>query len=99
MSELPVPTLVQLEYLTRDGWVVGHKGIALLQPARYVERLAARGKVGRATALDDQLQPTGQVWAPSDVPSPDRLYPTATAIPAVRCGLCSGQHQEGVCLL
>lgn len=59
---LPTPTLVRLEYRTPNGWVIGHKGIALLHPGRYVERLAEKGKIGRAIALDDQLQPTGQVW-------------------------------------
>lgn len=32
-------------------WVVAHKGVPLLHPDRYVERLAERGKIGRVTIL------------------------------------------------
>jgi hypothetical protein len=68
-----VPTLCRLEYLTRQGWVVGHAAVNLLSPERYVERLEAHGKVGRCTVLDDSLQPTGQVWVAQVIPDPDNI--------------------------
>jgi len=89
MSEpVPVPTLVRLEYLTPEGWAIGAKSVNLLHPERYVERLAARGKIGRVTELDDQLQPTGQVWGGE------------SALPS--CVFCSHRHPEpydGSCLI
>jgi hypothetical protein len=104
MTTTPVPTLVRLEYLTPDGWVVGHKALNLLSPARYVERLLARGKFGRATALDDELQPTGEVWVTDELPEPAQLAPTDTAIPGLlpTCIVCSEQHDppyDGSCLI
>ena len=105
-EEIPTPTLVRLEYLTPGGWVVGHKAMNLLHPARYVERLAARNKFGRATALDSQLQPTGQVWCPRELPDPATLRPTDTPIPAApvapTCIVCSRKHEppyDGSCLI
>jgi hypothetical protein len=108
---IPVPTLVRLDYLTPDGWITGHKALNLLHPARYVERLLARGKFGRATALDDQLQPTGQVWVAEDLPDPGELVPSDTPIPVwsaealparVRCIVCTREHEppyDGSCLI
>ena len=61
-------SLYHLEYLTPDGWVTGHRGVRLLDPQRYVDRLASNGKFGRATTLDDRLAPTGEVFAPADLP-------------------------------
>jgi hypothetical protein len=107
-------TLCRMEYLTRKGWVVGHNGIALLHPERYVERLEANGKVGRAVALDDRLQPTGQTWEPKVIPDPEdippdvleRLVDTDTAIPRMKgedeeCEFCLGSlcDGDGSCLL
>ena len=100
MSDFPVPTLVRLEYLTPTGWAVGHRAMNLLHPARYVERLAARGKIGRATELDDQLQPTGTVWQPDELPDPAQLVPSDTPIPRLACSFCgAGGHPEGRCLI
>lgn len=101
-SPIPTPTLVRLEYLTRDGWVVGHKAMNLLHPERFVQRLLDRGKFGRATALDEELQPTGQVWQSDVDVDPERLTKTDTAIPALSCIHCSQQHgppYDGMCLL
>lgn len=67
------PAICRLEYLTRKGWVVGHAAVALLHPARYVERLEAAGKVGRATVLDDNLQPTEATWVSSLIPDPEDI--------------------------
>lgn len=62
MSDVPVPTFCRLEYWSpaTQKWSVGHAGIALLHPRRYVERLAAKGKIGRVTLLD-----TGEVIQPA----------------------------------
>lgn len=100
-------TLVRIEYLTADGWTVGHAGIALLDPARYVERLSARLKFGRAIELDDHLQPCGKVWEPDSLPDPHDLVPSRTAIPKLRepgktCPVCDEEHPppfNGGCLL
>lgn len=64
-SPTPAPTFCRLEYLTPNGWEVGHHGINLLYPARYVERLIDKGKVGRVIIVD-----TGEViTAPSAPPA------------------------------
>lgn len=52
MADIPVPELCRLEFWTPTGWVTAHAGVALLHPARYVERLGTRGKIGRVTLLD-----------------------------------------------
>ena len=48
------PTLVRIEYWSpshRD-WVVGHAGINLVNPSRYVQKLMSRGTVARAVDPD-----------------------------------------------
>jgi hypothetical protein len=108
---IPTPTLCRLEYLTRQGWVVGHSGVNLLNPAGYVERLTAHGKVGRAAALDDRLQPNGEVWVSPEIPDPDnipesvleRLVKTDVGNPAIprlkaedeECEFCLGTICDG----
>ncbi|WP_027860115.1 hypothetical protein [Marmoricola sp. URHB0036] len=62
------PTLCRLEYLTTNGWAVGHAGIALLHPARYVERLTARGKFARCTELNPDLS-EGRVHVSPNLPA------------------------------
>lgn len=100
---IPVPEMVRLEYLTPDGWVTGHAGIALLDPGRYVERLAQRKKYGRALALDGDLRPTGRVWEPDDLPDPSSLVPPTdgTTVPTLPCDLCGAtDHRlDAQCLL
>jgi hypothetical protein len=100
-------TFVRLEYLTRDGWVKGHAGLTLQDPARYVERLLDKDKFGRAVELSDvDLSPTGVVWAPSETPDPSTLLPSQTAIPALpghftTCDLCgrTDHKTKDECLL
>lgn len=80
------PKLVRLETLVDGSWVRG-LDVALLYPERYAERLAAKGKVGRAIELDDRLQPTGQVWGGGAVGN---------------CSVCEEIHEgpyDGRCLL
>lgn len=48
----PTPTFCRLEYLGPEGWNVGHKGLNLLYPEKYPQRLAANGKVGRVIIVD-----------------------------------------------
>lgn len=48
----PTPQFCRLEYLTSEGWSVGHHGVNLLYPHRYPERLAANGKVGRVVIVE-----------------------------------------------
>jgi hypothetical protein len=60
-ATIPVPRLCRLERLENGQWTkVGD--YALLYPHRYAERLAEKGKVGRATVLADNLQPTDEVY-------------------------------------
>lgn len=90
-----MPTLVRLEYLTPRGWVVGHAGIALLDPQRYVDRLLAKEKFGRCIVLDESLQPTGEVFEPPALPDPADLRESETKIPALRvsqCSICGQPH-------
>lgn len=102
-------TLVRMEYLTANGWVVGHAGIALLNPQGYVDRLAAKRKFGRCIELDDRLQPTGTVWAPAKLPNRKDLRPSDTRVPHLpdptdqrRCPWCEKHHGDpfdGSCLI
>lgn len=61
------PAFVRLEYWDpkRQHWKVGHAGISLLHPRRYVERLAVKGKVGRVIIVD-----TGEVLEADLPPCP-----------------------------
>lgn len=84
-TKIPVPRMCRLERLTDGKWV--HvTDCSLLYPDRYPQRLAAKGKVGRATVLDGNLRPTGEVY-------------TATL---ADCSFCGGTHPapyDGTCLL
>jgi len=111
MPDLEHPTLCRLEYLTRKGWVVGHAAMNLLHPERYPERLAANGKIGRVTVLDDTLQPTGTTYEsplhadPEDLPESvlERLVYRNVGNPKVpvlkaedeECGFCLGTLCDG----
>lgn len=105
-----VGTLCRLEYLTRKGWVMGHAGINLLHPERYVERLTDRGKFGRCTVLDDRLQPTGTVYVSPNIPDdlsvlvndPPYRTPRLPNDKDKRCEFCEDVHAapwNGTCLL
>jgi hypothetical protein len=74
----------KLEYLTAEGWVVGHHGVNLLHPERYVERLTARGKFARCT-----IKETGEVFETPNAPDPSEM-----------CTICSStEHPSGCCLI
>lgn len=106
-KEIRMPTFVKLEYLSPAGWVDNGKA-SLLFPERYPERLRAKGKFGRCTALDDRLQPTGRVWVSDDVPEDPAVLVAATdggGVPWVLPSLCPvclelhGSPFDGSCLL
>lgn len=82
---IPVPRLCRLERLEDGQWTkVGD--YALLYPHRYAERLAEKGKAGRATVLADDLQPTDEVYT----------------VEVKTCPVCSTLHTapyDGSCLL
>ena len=84
---MPETFLCRLEYLTPEGWAVGHHGVGLLDPGAYVVRLRKNGKFGRATVLDDRLQPTSEVYVSADLPNLADLRPSSTRIPAIPPGL------------
>lgn len=65
-DEKPTPKLVRLERFIDGQWVVSQTAISLLYPEKYAPRLLAKGKVGRATELDERLQATGQVWGAAE---------------------------------
>lgn len=94
-----MPELCRLEYFDGEQWVVGHAGIALLHPERYVERLAANGKQGRVSILDDRLQPVQVITGP---PVGDGTVDPVLARLRKPCPLCGDKHPEpytGECLL
>jgi hypothetical protein len=112
LAEVVSPQIVRLEYLTPDGWVLAgeHALCSLLFPERYPERLREHGKFGRATLLDDRLQPTDTVWVAEDVPAdPSVLVHTGIGSvpwklpePDKTCPLCEEEHPkpwDGGCLL
>ena len=93
---IPKPTLVRLEIWTSKGWLIREAAVSLLHPERYPERLAASGKIGRVTVLDDRLQPTGKVWGPTEDPT--------NAPPLPDCSVCLGTlcdegDLDGMCLM
>lgn len=106
---IPKPYFVRLEYYTPEGWKTGHAGVGLLSPERYVERLEANGKYGRALELGDGLKPTGRKWEPSRLPKRSALVPTGTQYFGLpnpdrreRCKWCETYHGDpfdGSCLL
>ena len=63
---LDVPTFVRIEYWSHahHDWTVGHAGLNLMNPARYVQKLAERGTIARAVELDDENQPGEIVYGP-----------------------------------
>jgi hypothetical protein len=82
------PTMCRLDYWSpaQGDWYTGHVHHALLYPARYVDRLAANGKVGRVLLLD-----TGEII---------QKEPTPKALPV--CPYCTDRHaapHDGMCLL
>lgn len=79
---------VRLEYWdpAAQEWVHGHAGIRLLHPRRYVERLAANGKVGRVTDLD-----TGEIFQLAEPPT--------APVPCAFCGERHGEPRDGSCLI
>lgn len=104
----------RIEYLTRDGWKVGHANFPLLTPQRYVDRLTAKGKFGRATVLDDSGEPTAEVYVSPNIPrpartnlvddetNPDSKIPRRARPGETWCTLCENVHAEphdGSCLL
>jgi len=91
-----VPTLCRLEYLTPAGWVVGHADVNLLDPQRYVERLATKGVPARVVELED-MRPSGVVHQPGTLPPPTTRIPLARV---VECSDCGGAHDRAwSCLL
>lgn len=86
-------TFVRLEYLTRDGWQVGHEGIELLYPQRYVDRLYEKSKFGRTIDLS-----TGEMLEPPELPDPSQLRPSTTRVPSLTavcegCGSADHEYQ------
>ena len=108
VMEYPTPTLCRLDHWTPDGWQTVEPAVALLFPARFPERLEAKGKFGRAVELDAQLQPTGAVHPPSRLPNRRTLVPVGTGwgVPdprrRVQCPHCETYHGDpfdGSCLI
>lgn len=105
---IPKPHLVRIEYLTPEGWVHGHAAMNLLSPERYVERLEANGKFGRATEHG-----TGRVWVSENVPEDPSILvpstnnhmpclPTSPMAAAPACVYCEERHakpHDGTCLI
>jgi hypothetical protein len=84
----------RLDYLTRAGWVVGHAGIALQDPQRYVTGLGRRATVARFVPLDGDYRP-GQPVLPPVVPE-FSLAPRGK-VPGTKiseCAACGGPHDR-----
>lgn len=51
---IPVPVFVQIQYwspIAADWWV-GHAGINLIDPQKYIEGVNAKGRIARAVVVD-----------------------------------------------
>lgn len=97
---VPVPGAYRLEYLTTGGWVAGHGDIALLDPQRYVDKMASRfndkdgrGTWARVVEIDDHLRPTGVVYAPPGLPDPaDAPFSRLMNGRITECAACGDPH-------
>ena len=47
------PTFVRLEYNYGSGWQHGHGGINLMNPKKYIDKLALKNGMTNARAIDD----------------------------------------------
>jgi len=61
---IPVPEFVRIEYwsVTRADWWVGHAGLNLMNPEKYVTGVTKRGDmIARAVVVDtgEVIYPTG----------------------------------------
>jgi hypothetical protein len=61
-----VPEFCRIEYRTRRGWAIGHAGINLMDPQKYIDKLAKGGTIGRAIAVD-----TGEIFEPPGWVAPE----------------------------
>jgi hypothetical protein len=97
-----MPEFGRLDYLTREGWVVGHAGIALNDPQRYVDMLAKpQETVARFVPYDGDHQP-GEPLVPAsgvpDFPSAQGKVPRGLSI--IQCAACGDAHKTAwECLL
>jgi hypothetical protein len=94
-----MPEFGRLEYLTTAGWVVGHAGMALQDPQKYVDGLANRGPrddrppvYARFVVLDENFKPSMK-FEPAEVPPPEK----AGGVPITRiteCAACGEPHER-----
>jgi len=60
---IPVPEFVRVEYWSAEkaDWSVGHAGLNLMNPEKYVTKVTERGTIARAVVVDtgQEIYPTG----------------------------------------
>ena len=88
-----MPEFGRLDYLTRVGWVVGHSGIALQDPARYVRRLGeSRGLVARFVP-GEPGGPYGEPVLSGEVPPfPEAPQGRIAVSKVTECAACGAAH-------
>jgi hypothetical protein len=106
---VPAPGQYRLEYLTTAGWVKGHGDLALMDPERYVAKMASRldddkageGAWARCLEIDERLQPTGVVFEPPGLPPFEEAPPSRLRNGRVsECAACGDPHEKAWgCLL
>lgn len=90
-AAIPAPTFCRLETWDGGAWTLRHEGINLLYPRRYVERLAANGKVGRVIIVD-----SGEIIQLEDKPE---VYHASSRQDCPVCGDVHYAPFDGSCLL
>jgi hypothetical protein len=86
--------LYRLEYLTRVGWVVGHGGLRFVDPQAYVDGLAGKKIVARCVGLDQNLQPTKEVYVAANPPPAHDSPGGAPVTRVTECAACGEPHDR-----
>ena len=98
-----MPDFGRLDYLTRVGWVVGHAGISLQDPEKYVTGLAKdkvvqgvtkNGTIARFVPLDGDWRAGSPVLPPvvPDFPNAPQEKTPITRIS--ECAGCGDPHEK-----
>jgi hypothetical protein len=82
----------RLDYLTPAGWGVGHSGLNLIDPQRYVDKLHKDRQVtARFVPLGEDFQPIHPSILP---PPPHEANGRAPVHRISECEACGNQHRK-----
>jgi hypothetical protein len=82
----------RVEYEVPEGWVLGHNGVGLVDPATYADRLAKRGVSARVTVLGPDFQPV-EVFTAAGDPAAESVQPLRV-LSITECAACGTPHSK-----